>query len=69
MQLKHIFKEIRKKTGLQQKDFAKKLNVCEQLISQYETGYRKTPSIDTAKRLMQIAKEVGHSISMDDIYT
>ena len=69
MQLKHIFKEIRKKTGLQQKDFAKKLNVCEQLISQYETGYRKKPSIETAKRLISIAKEVEHPISMDDIYT
>lgn len=69
MQLKHIFKEIRKRTGLQQKDFATKLNVCEQLISQYETGYRKTPSIDTAKRLIQIANEVEYPISMDDIYT
>lgn len=69
MQLKDIVKKVRKLTGLQQKDFAKKLNVCEQLISQYETGYRTEPSIKTAKRLIKIAKEVKYSISMDDIYT
>jgi len=61
-------KKIRDKSGLTQGGFALELNVCKLLISQYETGYRKRPAIDIAKRLITMAKELHIPLTMDEIY-
>lgn len=38
-----MWKELRKKAGLSQEEFAKKNNYSQSRISQYESGYRTMP--------------------------
>ena len=46
------FKELRKYNGFSQAQLAKKLNVSQQCISDWETGIRKPP-INTLKKLLR----------------
>lgn len=63
-----IVKKIRSLTGLSQRDFAAQLQICYSLVSQYETGYRKSPEINIAKRLIKLAHKYKYPLTMDDIY-
>jgi len=59
-QLARQIRDIRKKLGYTQTDFAKKLGVIQQYISKIETG-RENVSIDTLKR---IAKALGRKLTI-----
>ena len=48
-----MFTDFRKKSGLSQSQLAKKLNVSQQSISQWENGTRE-PSIEMLKKLAEI---------------
>lgn len=48
-----MFVDLRKKSGLSQKELADKLHVSQQSISQWEKGLRE-PSIEMLKKLAEI---------------
>lgn len=48
--MKNRLKEIRKERNLTQKEFAEKLNISQQAISQYENGDRE-PKLETWQKL------------------
>lgn len=68
MKFSEIVKNIRTRSELTQIEFAKKLGVCGILISHYETGHKKRPHLDVAKKLVKLAKEMDYIVTMDDIY-
>lgn len=55
-------KELREKSEMTQAELARKLNIGQSTLSQYETGARGIDS-DTAKQLATIFE-----VSLDDIY-
>ncbi len=61
-------KMIRQKLLLTQVEFAKKLGVSKQMISNYEVG-QYNPSMKMIKKLMEICRENEIEISTDDFFT
>lgn len=61
-------KMIRQKLLLTQAEFAKKLGLSKQMISNYENGLY-SPSMNTIKKLVQIAAENNIEINIEDFFT
>ncbi|WLE58369.1 helix-turn-helix transcriptional regulator [Burkholderia plantarii] len=59
---------IRKRLGVQQKDLADSLGISQSGISYYESG-RGDPSVTVARKLIEIAKGKGISLTLDEIYS
>ncbi len=60
-------KVIRQKLLLTQIEFAQKLNISKQMISNYESGKYK-PSMKMIKKLMELCRENGIEVNTDDFF-
>lgn len=68
LRMTNSIKEIRLKLGLSQGSFARAIGKKQSAIANYETGYRK-PDPLTAYMIVDLAKEAGLKISLEDIYS
>ena len=59
-------REIRRKLGLSQAELAKALDISQGAVSHFERGC--SPSADTAKKIVAIARKAGVDVTMDWIY-
>ncbi len=62
----NTFRSIRERLGLTQAALAESLGVTQGNIAHYEKDQGVPPHI--AKRLIERAKELGHTVTYDDIY-
>lgn len=60
-------KEFRKKTGLKQIEFAKKLNFLQATYSNYENNARQ-PNVNDAIKIYELIKELGVDCQIDDVF-
>jgi DNA-binding XRE family transcriptional regulator len=60
-------KMIRQKLLMTQAEFAEKLDMSKQMISNYENGLYK-PSMKTIKKLIKLSQEYGIDINLDDFF-
>jgi DNA-binding XRE family transcriptional regulator len=60
-------KMIRQKLLMTQSEFAQKLSMSKQMISNYENGLYK-PSMTVIKKLIKIAKDNDIDINVDDFF-
>lgn len=55
LQVAHLVRDLRDKTGLSQKEVAKKAKVSQPMIARLENGdHRRTPTIETIHRILTI---------------
>lgn len=59
--------KFRERHNLSQHDLARLLELSQAGVSHIETG-RRSLSVDLAKRLQCVAKEMGEYLSLDDIF-
>ncbi|MEE3609366.1 helix-turn-helix transcriptional regulator [Avibacterium paragallinarum] len=59
--------EYRKATNLTQTEFATLLNLTQGALGHYESG-RRTPDLDTARRIVRLLNENGATCSLDDVF-
>jgi DNA-binding XRE family transcriptional regulator len=62
-----LVKNIRQKLLMTQSEFAQKLSMSKQMISNYENGLYK-PSMTVIKKLIKIAKDNDIDINVDDFF-
>ena len=60
-------KKIRQQLLMTQSEFAEKLEMSKQMISNYENGLYK-PSMKTIKKLIKLANQHGIEINLDDFF-
>ncbi len=55
LQVAHLIRELRERSGLSQADVAKKAKVSQPMIARLESGdSRRTPTIETIHRILKI---------------
>lgn len=59
--------KLRESMGLNQYEFAKALGVSQAAVSQMELGKIK-PRVQVALRLVELAKQQGQFITLEDVY-
>ncbi|MDC6133684.1 helix-turn-helix transcriptional regulator [Burkholderia gladioli] len=59
--------QVRKRLSLTQRDLSVALGVGQSAISQYECG-ACDPSIEVSRKLIEVARNRGVSITLDEIY-
>jgi ribosome-binding protein aMBF1 (putative translation factor) len=63
LQVAHLIRDLREKTGLSQAEVAKSAKVSQPMIARLENGdSRRTPTIETIHRILQI---LGYQLILD----
>lgn len=63
-------KKIRIKLGMTQSEFAAAIGRTQGAVGNYETDseHKRTPDINTAWKIIELAKKHGEKASLEDIY-
>ena len=59
---------IRRRLGLQQSEFADAIGVTQSNVSHYENG-RNDPSLDVGRQVVAFAKQLGHCVTLEDVFS
>ena len=59
---------IRRRLGLQQSEFADAIGVTQSNVSHYENG-RNDPSLDVGREVVALAKQMGHCVTLEDVFS
>lgn len=59
--------EFRKATNLTQLEFARLLNLTQGALGHYEVG-KRTPSLDTARKIVLLFNQQGVACTLDDVF-
>jgi DNA-binding XRE family transcriptional regulator len=68
LRMSNAIKKIRRKLGMTQDSFGEAIGKKQSAVANYETGYRK-PDPSTAYLIIDLAKNSGLKISLEDIYS
>jgi transcriptional regulator with XRE-family HTH domain len=65
--MRNNIRQVRERLGLSQASFASVIHVSQGNVSHYERQRQEVPP-DVARRIIITAKELGVSLTFDDIY-